>query len=157
MDRLESFANWYLSSEKGLAVPALKSIHFMDNLTAVTLYRRDQFQVEMILCKPNSEIPDHVHPNVDSFEMYVSGSIMFRHGGKLLIPKEQADSVNWDGGSEMRGFKIRVKPDDYHGAAFGDSGGCFLSIQHWLSGVPTTVGHDWKGEVLGPVHEATIK
>jgi hypothetical protein len=156
MDRLQSFSDWYLASHKPLAIPALNSIHFMDNLTAITLFRKDQFQVEMVICKPNSEIPDHVHPNVDSFEVYVSGSIMFRHRNELMVQKENADHVTWDGFSEMRGMKIRVKPDDLHGATIGETGGCFLSIQQWLKGKPTTVGHDWTGENLGPVHKETI-
>jgi hypothetical protein len=157
MDKLSSFADWYLSSHKALSIPALNSIHFMDDLTAVTLFRKDDFQVELVICKPNSEIPDHIHPNVDSFEVYISGSIMFRHQKELKVPKEIADSITWDGFSESRGMRIRVKPDDWHGATIGESGGCFLSIQQWLNNIkPTTVGHDWRGESLGPVHKETM-
>lgn len=156
MDVLENFAIWYMQDPKSLAVPAVSGVHFMDNLSAVTLVRKGNFQVELVLCAPNSEIPDHIHPNVDSFEVYLGGNIMFRHQGKLLIPKEEAEGINWDGLSLRRGTHIRVKPEDYHGATIGKNGGAFLSIQHWLKGNPTTVGHDWAGKTLGPIHEGTL-
>ena len=158
MDELEAFARWYWDIARTMEVPGINSIHFMDNLTAITLYRKDQFQIELVLCSPNSEIPDHVHPNVDSFEIYMSGSIMFRNQGKLLIEKHEADAVNWNGFSARRSTCIRVRPEDQHGATIGNAGGAFLSIQQWLNGVkPTTVGHDWSGNTLGPIHAKTVK
>lgn len=34
--------------------------------------------------------------------------------------------------------------ESWHGGIFGKKGGCFLSMQKWLNGVPPSfVGHDW--------------
>lgn len=95
------------------------------------MFRRDPFQVELFNVKPNSIIKPHKHPNVDSFEVYLSGDVDFMCDGQWYS-------------QNVFGSSIRVQPSAFHGGRFGDSGGCFLSVQHWLNGFkPTFVGDNW--------------
>jgi hypothetical protein len=101
----------------------------------VVLYRQGPFQVELFNVKPNSEIVPHLHPNVDSFEVFLTGDIHFMCNGEWSYEQKLGESIT------------RVKPDSWHGGLFGERGGCFLSVQHWLNGVPPTfVGNDWVDE-----------
>lgn len=156
-DELTEFKDWYFSEPRYLFVPSVESIHFVDTSLVLCVYRHGQYQVELAVCKPSCEIPDHVHPNVDSFEVYLGGEIMFRHRGQLVVSENQAYQVRDNGLSLMWGHQIRVKPDDWHGATIGRSGGVFLSIQRWLNGLtPTTVIHDWSGKPLGSQHDSML-
>jgi len=99
------------------------------NLTATRLFRSGKYQVELLSVLPNTEIPDHIHPNMDSYEVYLGGDIKFRTNGEEVTPT-------------TTGQYIRVKPDCPHGGTFGPSGGVFLSIQEWVT-EPASAGQDW--------------
>jgi hypothetical protein len=96
-------------------------------------------------------IPEHTHPNVDSFEAYIDGQIKLSHQGKIVF--ECADTVF---GSDPTSYKwrlLRVKPEDRHGSIAGPKGARFMSIQHWLNGMqPSCVGSDYTGLVLDQDH-----
>ena len=97
------------------------------------LYRKGCFQVQLFTVAPNIEIPDHIHPNMDSYEVHVGGDIAFRVNGEFNNPKNNL----------MPGV-TRIRPTDFHGGSFGKRGGLFLSVQHWLNGVePSSAGEDW--------------
>lgn len=130
-DQLELFLGWWAES-RNLEPPKTGAIEFAEGVTAITLYREDNFQVQMIIVPPNHVIPPHTHPDVDSFEVFFTGDITFYINGK--IPEE----------SPELGAPIRVRPDDVHSGEFGPAGGAFLSIQRWLNGIaPTSVGYNW--------------
>lgn len=81
-------------------------------------------------------IPEHTNPNVDSIEVYVGGNIRFSHSGKYIYPKEALHARDGPlGCASRRGMTIRLRPNDLHGGTFGEGGGLFLSVQHWLNGV----------------------
>tara|TARA_B110000977_G_scaffold182306_1_gene243837 strand:+ start:533 stop:1189 length:657 start_codon:yes stop_codon:yes gene_type:complete len=122
----------------------------IQDVTAVVWYRKGPFQVEMFVVPPNYIIPEHTHPNVASYEMYVGGDISFSHGGRWV---SEDDLVFVSDASDKRGGLIAVETDDLHGGAFGPSGGVFMSIQKWLNGVePHSVAHDYDGVVMGGDH-----
>jgi hypothetical protein len=128
MDDLEGFLNWWMETRPIQSEPNEDRTVFDGALYGVVLYRQAPYQVQMFIIPPNCEIDDHVHPNVDSYEVYLSGDIKFRIEGKIV-----EDNV------------IRVYPTASHGGSFGPRGGCFVSVQKWLNGViPTSVGADWK-------------
>lgn len=129
-DDLCAFKDWWL------AVRPMNSPNdgttFVADTHGVVLFRQEPYQVEMFLVKPDSEIPPHIHPNVDSFEVYISGDITFMCNGEYFD-------------QNIIGDTIRVLPNSWHGGTFGKSGGCFLSIQKWMNGVkPKFVGDDWQ-------------
>jgi hypothetical protein len=136
----------------------------VEDVTTVLMYRVDQFQVQMICVPPNYIIPEHVHPNIDSYEVGIGGGMCFSRNGHW-ITNETIDfhgrKIEWHGAGTLnkkRGSAIRVKPNDIHGGMFGPEGGVFLSVQQWLNGVlPSCVGADYAGKVLGPSHADHVK
>ena len=82
-DKLSNFANWYLTSGeiKGIYTPSAKNaLVFIDGLYGISLYRKKPYQVELFICQPNLNIPEHTHPNVDSYEVFLYG-MKFTHSG----------------------------------------------------------------------------
>lgn len=128
------------------------------DVTALLVCRKEQFQVEMIIVPPNSFIPEHVHPNIDSYEVAVGGGMCLSRNGNWTVEETLDIKGYWSPENpnlnHERGGAIRVKPGDVHGGCFGHEGAVFYSVQHWLNGVkPTSVAHDYSGKVLGPDHE----
>jgi len=159
VDQLEKFCAWFLKTMPVLgAVPFSGAVSKIQDVTAILLYRKGQFQVQMFAVPEGTIIPEHTHPNVDSIEVYVGGNINFSHSGKYTCPKE-AVFAN-DGPlklSNRRGERIRVRPNDLHGGIFGEGGGVFLSVQHWLNGVePHCVAADYNGVTMGEDHLAKV-
>ena len=133
-DVLEEFLHWWLQN-RVICPPLDNSLTHIKDTYGVVLYRQGPFQVELFNVKPNSEIVPHLHPNVDSFEVFLTGDIHFMCNGEWSYEQKLGESIT------------RVKPDSWHGGLFGEKGGCFLSVQHWLNGVPPTfVGNDWVDE-----------
>ena len=132
-DDLTEFMNWWMNV-RPINTPSQNALSHVAETHGVVLYRQGEYQVELFNVKPNSEIPAHIHPNVDSYEVFVGGDINF-----------MCDEVWYK--QEQIGAYIRVKPNSWHGGLFGERGGCFLSIQKWLNGVkPKFVGDDWSGK-----------
>lgn len=129
-DDLTAFLSWWMQV-RPIAPPADTPTNQNGHLSGAVLYRQDCYQVQLFIVEPDSVIEPHIHPNVDSYEVFVSGDIEF-----------MCDDVWYK--QEQYGANIRVKPSSYHGGRFGARGGCFLSVQKWLNGVPpTSVGDDW--------------
>lgn len=130
LDDLTAFKEWWMARRE-MNTPTADEVNFNGSLSGVVLYREDEYQVQLFIVKPNSVIEPHIHPNVDSYEVFVGGDISFMCDDVWYEQKSLNDA-------------IRVKPSSWHEAKFGNKGGCFLSIQKWLNGVePTSVGDDW--------------
>jgi len=129
---LEEFVEYWLREKP--FTPIVDGVNHVDILSGTTLYRNYPFQVELFITKPNIVIPPHIHPNVDSFEVWVSGDIDFMRKGKWYNHPHANP-------------KIRVLHNNLHGAKSGPRGGSFLSIQKWLDGVdPKFIGNNWYDE-----------
>ena len=63
-DDLTDFLQWYLDAGQRIFTPLNKSIHFVDGLTSLCIYRHEPYQVELVTVKPGTYIPPHTHPNV---------------------------------------------------------------------------------------------
>lgn len=151
--------NWFLyeSPRFGL-IPAHDCISYIEGVTSVLWYRKGQFQVQLFVVPPNHVIPAHIHPNVDSFELYLGGEMQFSKGGEFMISLEESLGVGQFGEAAMRGKMIRVRPNDWHGGTFGRAGGVFMSLQYWLNGVePHCVTADYCGVTMGPDHFKKVK
>ena len=156
-DALESFLEWFLQKTPCIgAVPLNGAVSHIEGVTRVLWFRQPPFQVELFIAPPNYIIPEHKHPHVDRFEVYVGGQISFSHGGKF-VTRWESDGANDLGFSLHRGMVIRVHPTDLHGGAFGPAGGVFFSVQHWLNNVqPHCVAADYTGTVMGRDHAAKV-
>lgn len=147
-DELSRFAKWFMEQRPIWMTPP-GGVSFIDGVHGAVLYREGDKQVQLFICAPGTEIPDHCHPNVDSYEVAMWG-MEFRHRGHVLMPFSKQE--DWP--FQRNGYVIRVLPSDRHGATAGPDGGCFLSIQHWRNGIqPTSVAEDWDGDQpLGEIH-----
>ena len=157
-DQLENFKNWYIAQKLiiRLCVPFDNPLMFIDGISGLTLYRENNFQVQLFICEPDINIPEHIHPNIDSFELFLYG-MKFTHSGKTIIDSNMALKEN----NEMPFHyyqTIRVKPNDWHGGTSSKNGGSFISIQHWLNNTkPTHVSDDWQGNVVGNKHKKQLE
>ncbi len=155
MDDLEKFAFTYREQARGTHyIPQGEVSNYrMGDVTGVLLYRKGVWQVEMWIVPPNYIVPEHTHPNVDTYEMYLGGDIAFSHDGywageDKLIPMRDDTQV---------GTLIRVNSDDKHGGAFGPRGGVFLSLQRWMNGhKPHTVASDYEGKAFNDGHQTSV-
>ena len=150
-DPLEAFVHWYLRQPFALPPGVLAGVHHVSDFSGLTLYRDDQFQAQLWLCQPGSEIKDHCHPSIDTYQIYVSGQVYLRLNGKPVVKPEDIHEMA-DGRANKNGFAIRVRPTDYHGATIGPKGGAFLNLQRWLNGPPQSAELDWEGEPLDEAH-----
>lgn len=159
IDPLEHFLQWWMSKVPVMGwVPSKDCIGSCGDVTSVVLYRKAPFQVQMFIAPPGCVIPEHQHPNVDSFEIYIGGQILFTHNGQPVLTPDEANGENPETGmSAAFGKVIRVKPNDPHGGVFGESGGVFHSVQMWLNGIePRCVGSDYIGVTMGPKHNSQV-
>tara|TARA_R100001082_G_scaffold74509_1_gene43026 strand:+ start:367 stop:909 length:543 start_codon:yes stop_codon:yes gene_type:complete len=157
-DELTDFLEWYMEEGVSPYVPINRSLHFVEGLTSLCIYRHGQFQVELVTVTPNTYIPPHTHPNVDSYEVALRG-VEFYLDGKTILPMWFANQPDKNSNlSAAHHKKVRVLPSNEHSAKAGAEGGCFLSVQHWLNDVePSAVGMDWKGgSCMGDSHDSQI-
>lgn len=110
-------------------------------VASVVLYRDWPFQVEMIVFTPGVEIQPHMHEDVDSCEVVMTGGVeLFVEGLQVAFLREpRADGLSRD--------LLKWAPiphDAIHGGRVGDKGGTFLSVQMWRNKAPTHVGQEWQ-------------
>ncbi len=142
-DSLNQFMAWWLE-KRILRTPFSTPIMADGNISGVVLYRSPPWQVQLFILKPDSVVPEHQHPNVDSFEVYLSGEIEFSLEGEIIASMQDSDEPDFTGLHKLYATSIRVTPLAWHGARTGAKGGAFLSVQKWLNDVaPTNVGDDW--------------
>jgi len=150
-DDLEVFLYWWMN-KKPINTPDESPTNFNGTLSGTVLYRQAPYQVQLFIVQPNSVIEPHIHPNVDSYEVFVGGDIIFTCDG--VEHKKPADYKQ-----HALDMNLRVKPNSWHGGIFGERGGCFLSVQKWLNGViPTSVGDDWRDKnnnLIGTANKRT--
>jgi len=157
-DPLERFLDWFLNDGPRIGlIPFSNAVGRVEDVTKVQWFRHGPFQVQLFIVPPNYVIPEHTHPNVDSFEVYLGGQINFSHNGKFVSSKWEDVVPDNYGCSPYRGMVIRVRPNDIHGGVFGPSGGVFMSVQMWLNGVePHCVAADYDGVVMGKDHASKV-
>lgn len=153
---VEEFFDWFLEyGPKFGGVPLLRAVEDVHGVTGIVFFQKGCFQVQLFAMPANYIIPEHTHPNVDSFELYLGGQVMFSHDGKWRTPSENMLASDEDGLAPSRLKHIRVKPQDKHGGISGPAGAVFLSIQKWINGrPPSCVSKDYDGIALAEAHEA---
>lgn len=135
--------------------PPKNNLLFTDAVTSIVLHREGQFQVEMIVARPNTEIPEHTHDDVESFEVGFSGDLEFFVKG---IQTNFFRSAAPNGTSRDLGRFMPVPQGMIHGGRSGPNGAVFLSVQRWREGlVPTHVGINWTGPTVGKEHHGLVR
>ena len=164
-DELAQYAHFILYSQRPhqLCVPARAPLRYCDGLRGIVLHREGQFQTQLFIVDPDKTIPEHLHPTVDSYEVYMYG-MTFTNGDRQVVTEEDAVKPD-EYGFPVHRYKImRIRPTDWHGGTASKNGGAFMSIQHWLKGQPTSIGLDWdveedgedRGGYMGKGHEGEI-
>ena len=156
-DDLTGFMLWYLNScSNKFQVPFETPILFVGDHTSCTLFRKGAYQVELVIVQPNSITHAHSHPDVDNYLVYLTGSTLM-YQGKTILGKEQGHETEKNGKAFAYMNKIRLKPNDVHGAEAGPRGSSFLSIQKWLSGTAgQSIGNNWNGKPLAEDHKTKL-
>ena len=149
MEKLKEFLVDYITNTSAISDAVLLDKNNFSNLNIYDVegfnshiqFRNNQYQVQIFSTPSNFIIPEHKHPNVDSFEVYLSGDIDFSLEGSWLSNWDIEDHTFID-----NLFVVQVKHDAIHGAIFGEGGGRFMSVQHWINEVnPSCVGLDYDG------------
>ncbi len=163
-DGLDKFADWYFASgtPRTMRVPADDPIMVIDGILGLTLFRFNQYQVQLFLAGPDVVVPEHTHPNVASYEVALFG-VELTHKGKIIVPMEcamtpQPMAPPWGNPVSVDYFRrLRVNTNDVHGCRTGPMGGSFMSLQEWRNGIkPTSVVADWDGPTLGRKHDIHV-
>lgn len=152
---LAAFLQRYFGSDKIEVRPPADAVLMVEGTTTVVLYREGCFQVELVALAPNLPIPEHVHPDVESYEVALAGELEFFVDGLQagFIRASRAD-----GRSRDLGKYVPVRADAPHGGRTGARGAAFLSVQRWREG--TAPGHvllNWAGPPMGEQHADHVK
>jgi hypothetical protein len=135
-ENLHEFATWWVDSGMPIVFPKNPEVFVTDDATAICVFRKDRWQIELYLIHPQSIVPFHEHPGVEVVNMsldsnrgFVLSDILRKgesHGGQS---KKEADTT---------GFPI-------------------VAFEHWQDRDPCTVAVMWKGKTVGPKQEALIR
>lgn len=136
-ETIEEFAEWWMQSRMPTIFPSNPIVYLSDDATAICLFRKGRFQVEMYLIHPQPGVPVHEHPGVEVIKIRAGGAT------KGTV----ASAVLRNGETHGSGMRLEAEV----------SGFPLLAIQHWLTRKPTTIASMWKGTTAGPKHEALIR
>jgi hypothetical protein len=158
-NNLEEFADWYKAERFPIRPPFEDPIYITDISYSYVLYREGQYQVELYLIKPNSETPDHSHPEIENIIMVWGGDLHTRINGTLLDYPQEYNARKKDGTSTLFGIcGNKLTDKETHAVITGKKGGALLSIEKWPDGVnPTSVTVRWAGNTVGVEHNKTIE
>lgn len=150
-DPLIAYGHWFMEQGPSVPLSPIDGVTRVGNFSGLVLHRSGQFQTQMWICDPGSVIPEHSHPNVDSIQLYVSGSLnLFVRDLVEAAPNGTSIQLR------ERGGNARVLPGQGHSAKIGPMGACFLTFQHWLVDPPSSVEMDWVGEALSDEHRRQL-
>ena len=145
---VQDFAHWWCNAGMPLLPPAGSEVFLSDDATAMCVFRRGRFQVEMYLIHPRPNLQNHEHPGVEVIKMRIDG-VLSPDSGPLTYP------ATWGRMSPV------LHKEEAHGsgaAVFGEVLGFpLLAFQHWQGREPCTVAAAWKGPTVGPMQEALIR
>ena len=162
MDELTNFLRYFLqefpTKTNGIgAVPLRGAVGKVEDVTKVLWHRHPPYQVQLFIAPPDCIIPAHMHPNVDSYEVFVGGQMQFSLRNEWVTVDAEEQTSNDYGLNNLRGQTIRVLPHDLHGGVAGPEGSVFFSVQHWINGVePHCVAADYVGVAMGQDHADKI-
>ena len=133
---VKEFADWWVHAGMPIMFPPNPEVFLSDDATAIALFRKGRFQVELYLIHPAPKVPEHEHPDVEVIKMRL---------GNREIPIMSTVLHN----GESHGASTRLEAEE--------RGFPLIAFQHWLTREPTTIASMWKGPTVGPKQENLIK
>lgn len=147
-DSIESFTNWYLEQRMPLMIPWDAEVIRTDDATAICVFRKPPYQVELYLIHPGLSVAKHAHPGMDVITMTLGG-------GKIDTRSVTNTSTSWGDISE------NLKNGEFHGGQTvlqKSLGFSLMSFEKWPEGVPmTSAAIHWKGNTAGDIHDRLIE
>jgi len=134
---ITEFCNWWIDNNMPVMFPTSPEVFMSDDATAICLFRKGRFQVELYLIHPNPIVPAHEHPGVEVIKI---------RNGKLGA-KFIASSILHDGEAHGSGMRLEAETKGFP----------LIAVQHWKTREPTTIASMWKGPTVGPKQEALIR
>jgi hypothetical protein len=145
-ESLESFVIWYLDSRMPLMIPWDAEVHKTDDATAICVFKKAPYQVEMYVIHPGMTIPVHGHPGMEVVTVILGG-------GKLHKKGLHGVGEGWG----------RMSPKLIDGQVHGgistnfSNGYMLLSFEKWPDNTEiTSAAIQWKGNTAGPIHDTLI-
>ena len=154
---VREFVEFWASSGRPIKPPFNGAVFTTDIAYSTVLYRKDNCQVELYTCKPNTEAPWHSHPGVDSFFIYLGGNIDFGHPDGTFTGTSQFQEPRPDGAHRLYGKTSEALDGARHTLKVGPEGGAFLSFEKWNEKIPSSVTINWEGDPVGEEHKAALE
>jgi hypothetical protein len=147
---VEDFFNWYiLDAKMPLAIPWDSEIIQTEDSTAISIFKKGQYQVELILKKPTVATKNHCHPNMESITLNLGGG----HASKLSefnMVSSKWGSISWRHPLDSMHSELRTNPDNTL------NNYSILSFQRWIDSPVKSALTNWKGTTSGPLHDECI-
>lgn len=141
---------WYFPIEGGVKTMPMLGQDAPRTAMDAVIYRRGKFQVQLFAFPAFTIIPEHLHPNVRSYEVYFGGQVSFSLDKKWIMHFEGNNDIPTNNKDLVTCY---ISENSWHGGIMGPNGGMFLSVQEWLNGVtPSCVGDDWDGKACVEEH-----
>lgn len=145
---IEEFTDWYMNNGMLFIPPWDAEVICSDDATAMTIFRKDRYQVELYLVHPDKLVPMHAHPGMESLLISLGG-------GEQGSPDEFGVSSRWGEYSAV------LREGETHGdrqVGYSPKGYAMLTFQKWNGNNKlTSAAIQWRGETAGPLQDALIK
>jgi hypothetical protein len=149
-NNLEEFVDWYMNARMPMMIPWNAEVIRSDDATAVCVFRKGNYQVELYLEFPGFSIERHSHPRMEVIVVDLGG-------GHRNPMSKHVTGVTYTWGKVFH----TVTSGNEHG---GDTtsrmgnGSCFLACQRWDNiDEMTSAAIQWKGPTAGPMQEELIR
>lgn len=136
-DNLTDFADWYMSVRMPLMLPFGSPVYVTNNATAIVIFKKGQYQVEMYIVYNKSMTSNHSHPGMEVITMQIGN---------------MNDNI-WGM------YSHTLKSGESHAADFnGPEGAVFLTFEKWEDeSLMSSASVNWNGKTSGPIHDELIR
>ena len=145
---VEDFVQWFMGRGMPMAIPWDAEVTMSDDATAICLYRKGRFQVELYIIHPGEIVQMHGHPGLEVVTMTLGG-------GRLGDRQANGLSSMWGE------YTDTLREGQIHGGReIGSTsiGHALLSFQKWADHLEVlSASTQWKGRTAGPKQEALIR
>ena len=156
MKNVKEFKEWWEKAGRPIKPPFEHPIHITDMAYALTIYREGQYQIELYICKPNTQTQVHSHPGIESLSVYLAGNLTFAKDGGEFVDLSQYQYEREDGAHWLLNKSVEAIDGNNHALKVNEEGGSFLLFQKWHDKKPRSVATEYAGTTLGPKHDTTI-